>query len=155
MTNVVAFACGALFAVGLGIGSMTQPTRVLAFLDVAGDWEPRLGFVMLGAIAAYAPVYWLAIRRARPMMGAAFHLPAKGDVDRRLVMGAALFGVGWGLAGLCPAPAITSLASGEPAALLFDAAMLAGMAGARLLTRRDARIGIARRAGARSKQAGQ
>ena len=120
---------------------MTQPTRVLAFLDVAGAWDPRLAFVLLGAIAVYAPVYRVASRRTRPVLATAYQLPARGSLDRRLVTGAALFGVGWGLAGLCPGPAITSLASGEPAALSFVAAMLAGMACARVRSRGDERIG--------------
>lgn len=141
MRSVVAFGCGALFALGLGIGGMTQPSRVLAFLDVSGEWDPALALVMLGAIAVYAPVYRLAVRRDRPVLAAAWDLPARRDVDGRLVIGAALFGVGWGLAGLCPGPALTALASGEPAALLFVAAMLAGITGSRLgVGRRDRRI---------------
>ena len=137
MRSVVAFGCGALFALGLGFGGMTQPSRVLAFLDVAGAWDPGLALVMLGAIAVYAPVYRLVVRRDRPVLAAAWDLPARRDVDGRLVTGAALFGVGWGLAGLCPGPALTALASREPAALLFVAAMLAGIAGSRLGLGRD------------------
>jgi uncharacterized membrane protein YedE/YeeE len=140
VTSAVAFGCGALFAVGLGIGGMTQPSRVLAFLDVAGEWDPRLAIVMLGAIVTYAPAYRLAIRRERPVLATAFDLPAPGKVDARLVTGAALFGVGWGLGGLCPGPALTALASGEPAALVFVFAMLAGIAVARLVT--SARRGV-------------
>jgi len=133
--GVVAFVCGLLFALGLGIGGMTQPSVVLAFLDVTGDWDPRLAFVMVGAIAVYAPVYRLAVRRGAPMLAAAFDLPARRDVDGRLLGGAVLFGVGWGLAGLCPGPALTSLASGESKALVFVAAMLAGITVARVRTR--------------------
>ncbi len=132
MKSVAAFGCGMLFALGLGLGGMTQPSRVLAFLDVAGDWDPRLALVMLGAIAVYAPVYRVAVRRQRPLLAPAFDLPTRGHVDGRLVTGAAVFGIGWGLAGLCPGPALTSLASGQPAALAFVAAMLAGIAAARL-----------------------
>jgi uncharacterized membrane protein YedE/YeeE len=153
VTNIVAFACGVLFALGLGIGGMTQPSRVLAFLDVAGDWDPRLAFVMLGAIAVYAPVYRLARRRPHPILATSYQLPARTEVDRPLVTGAALFGVGWGLAGLCPGPALTSLASGEPAALSFVAAMLAGMACARVRPRRDARVGGADAGGPPTKEA--
>jgi uncharacterized membrane protein YedE/YeeE len=149
MTNVVAFAVGLLFALGLGVGGMTQPPRVLAFLDVAGEWDLRLALVMLGAIAVYAPVYRLAIRRGRPMLAAAFDLPARRDVDGRLVGGAALFGVGWGLAGLCPGPALTALASGEPAAPVFVAAMVAGIAAARLVPRARPVAADARDAGGR------
>jgi uncharacterized membrane protein YedE/YeeE len=130
--NLVAFACGLVFALGLGIGGMTQPTRVLAFLDVAGDWDPSLAFVMLGAVAVFATIYRLVLRSKRPVLAAAYDLPSRRDIDRPLVAGALLFGIGWGIAGLCPGPALTSLASGEPAALVFVAAMLAGMAAHRV-----------------------
>ena len=126
--GVVAFACGLTFALGLGIGGMTQPARVLAFLDVAGDWDPRLALVMFGAIAVYAPAFRLALRRGRPVLAPAFHLPTRRNIDGPLVVGAMLFGIGWGMAGLCPGPSLTSLASGEPAAVLFVAAMLVGIA---------------------------
>lgn len=135
----VAFACGLTFALGLGVGGMTKPARVLAFLDVAGDWDPRLALVMLGAIAVYAPAYRLARRRGHPVLAPAFDLPTRRTIDGPLVAGAVLFGVGWGLAGLCPGPALTSLASGEPAAVLFVAAMLVGMALARARN-----VGVAR-----------
>jgi uncharacterized membrane protein YedE/YeeE len=130
--SLVAFVCGVTFALGLGIGGMTQPVRVLAFLDVAGDWDPRLAFVMLGAIAVYAPVYRLALRRGRPVLASAFNLPATRSIDGRLLAGAILFGIGWGLAGLCPGPAFTALASGQPGALLFVIAMAAGIGALRL-----------------------
>ena len=136
--GVVAFACGITFALGLGIGGLTQPARVLAFLDVAGDWDPRLALVMLGAIAVYAPAYRLALRRGRPMLAPAFDLPTRRNIDGSLLVGALLFGIGWGLAGLCPGPALTSLASGQRAAFLFVAAMLVGIAVPSL--RRNARV---------------
>jgi hypothetical protein len=144
--NVVAFACGFVFALGLGIGGMTQPTRVLAFLDVAGDWDPRLALVMLGAIAVYAPIYRLALRRGRPVLGAAFDLPTRRDIDGRLIAGALVFGIGWGLAGLCPGPALTSLGSGQPAAVVFVAAMLVGIGASRLrdVARTGAAVGARR-----------
>ena len=132
MKEVVAFVCGVVFALGLGIGGMTQPTRVLAFLDVAGDWDPRLALVMLGAIVVYAPMYRLVCRRGRPILAPAFDLPTRRRVDGPLVAGALVFGIGWGLAGLCPGPALTSLASGDLRAVVFVAAMLGGLAGARL-----------------------
>jgi uncharacterized membrane protein YedE/YeeE len=141
---LVAFAGGVIFAVGLGVGGMTQPTRVLAFLDVAGDWDPWLAFVMLGAIATYTPAYQLARRRKRPLLAPAFDLPTRRNIDGPLVVGALLFGVGWGLAGLCPGPALTSLASGEPAAILFVAAMLVGLAVPRLRTSGMTRVAVRR-----------
>jgi uncharacterized membrane protein YedE/YeeE len=151
--NAVAFGCGALFAVGLGIGGMTQPSRVLAFLDVGGEWDPRLAIVMLGAIATYAPAHRLAIRRQRPILATAFDLPTPRNVDARLVAGAALFGVGWGLGGLCPGPALTALASGEPAALVFVSAMLVGIAGARLVAGAGRRVQFAARRDSRAEEA--
>jgi uncharacterized protein len=128
MASVAAFFCGVLFALGLGLSGMTQPAKVLAFLDVGGRWDPSLGFVMLGAIGVHAPLVRLILRRRAPVLASAFHLPTLRRVDRRIVAGAAVFGVGWGLGGLCPGPALTVLASGKPIAVVFVAAMLAGMA---------------------------
>jgi uncharacterized membrane protein YedE/YeeE len=149
MSGLVAFLVGAIFALGLGVGGMTQPARVLAFLDVAGDWDPSLALVMLGAVAIYAVAFRVCTRRARPFIAARFDLPARRDIDRRLMTGATVFGIGWGLAGLCPGPALTSLASGRAPALVFVAAMLAGMAVQRLVERRaqvphDGRTGTPR-----------
>jgi uncharacterized protein len=134
-SSAAAFVVGVMFAVGLGIGGMTQPARVLAFLDVAGAWDPSLAFVMLGAVAVYGAAFPLMMRRRRPFLAPVFVVPARRDVDARLVGGAVLFGVGWGLAGLCPGPALTAIASGEPRVLLFVAAMVAGIAAHRLLER--------------------
>ena len=128
MTNLVAFVVGFTFALGLGLGGMTQPARVLAFLDAAGAWDPSLAFVMFGAVAVYGLAFPIVMRRGRPVFAARFGVPTRRDLDGELLTGAALFGVGWGLAGLCPGPALTALASGEPRALLFVAAMLTGMA---------------------------
>lgn len=127
MTSVVAFVVGFVFALGLGLGGMTQPARVLAFLDAAGAWDPSLAFVMFGAVAVYGVAFPFVVRRGRPVFAASFGVPTRRDLDGRLLAGAALFGVGWGLAGLCPGPALTTLASGEPRAALFVAAMLIGM----------------------------
>jgi uncharacterized membrane protein YedE/YeeE len=124
---IVSFLSGALFAAGLGVAGMTNPAKVMAFLDVTGAWDPSLAFVMVGAIAVYAVAFRLAIRRPAPLLAEAFSLPKKGDLDAPLIAGAALFGAGWGLAGYCPGPAITSLATGAPGVFLFVASMLAGM----------------------------
>lgn len=136
MRNVVAFTVGIAFALGLGIGGMTQPARVQAFLDVTGAWDPSLAFVMLGAVALYGAAFPAVMRRERPVFAATFGVPTRRDVDARLVGGALVFGVGWGLAGLCPGPALTALASGEPRVLLFVAAMVTGIAAHQLLERR-------------------
>ena len=123
-----AFAAGLLFALGLGLGGMTQPARVIGFLDVAGRWDPTLALVMAAALAVYPPLYRLVVRRRAPLLGERFEIPTRRDLDPALLLGAAVFGVGWGLAGFCPGPAIVSLASGRLDPLVFTAAMLAGMA---------------------------
>lgn len=118
---------GLLFALGLGLGGMTDPARVQGFLDIAGQWDPTLAFVMGGALAVHAPLTWLIRRRRAPVLAPAFPNVSQQSIDRRLLGGAALFGVGWGLAGYCPGPALVSLASGSGTVLLFVASMFAGM----------------------------
>lgn len=125
--SLAAFACGLLFAVGLGVAGMTQPGKVTAFLDFTGRWDPSLLFVMVGAIAVYAIGYRLAVRRPKPLFADAFQIPGKKGLDRRLVVGSALFGIGWGLAGFCPGPALTAIASLRFEPLVFVGAMLLGM----------------------------
>ena len=123
-----AFLAGVLFAFGLGIGGMTQPARVIGFLDGAGRWDPSLAFVMAGAVATYGALFQIIRRRVRPVLTPAFSIPTRRDVDGRLLTGAALFGIGWGLAGYCPGPGIVSLAAGTTPVVVFVTAMLAGMA---------------------------
>ena len=132
MNGAASFVAGLLFAIGLGVGGMTQPGKVLAFLDVAGRWDPSLAFVMAGAIAVYAPVARWALRRPAPFCAERFRVPTRRDLDARLVAGALLFGIGWGLAGYCPGPAVVSLAAASSGTVIFVAAMLAGMALERL-----------------------
>lgn len=127
MRNFVAFASGLLFAFGLGIGGMTRPEKVVGFLDVAGDWDPSLALVMGGAVLVYFVVARLALAQPRPLFDEAFHVPTRRDVDGRLVVGAMLFGAGWGIAGYCPGPAVVALASGKATVLVFVLAMLLGM----------------------------
>jgi uncharacterized protein len=131
MSKLVPFLSGVLFAVGLGIAGMTQPSKVIGFLDVFGAWDPSLAFVMVGAIAVYTPVFWWSRRVLAPRL----HLPTRKDIDVRLVIGSAMFGVGWGLAGYCPGPALVSLTTLTVPALLFAVAMLAGMRLHRVLER--------------------
>ena len=127
MNVLSAFFAGALFAIGLVVSGMTEPMRIVRFLDVAGDWDPALAFVMGGAILAYAPLYQLITRRVpRPLVAPQFHIPPRGQLDLKLFGGAALFGIGWGLAGLCPGPALVALGAGKPEAAIFCAAMLVG-----------------------------
>lgn len=122
----VAFAIGVLFAVGLALGGMTDSARVIGFLDLTGDWDPSLLFVMGGAIAVFAPAWQLSRRIDRPLLAATFPSNEPQPIDARLLGGAALFGVGWGLAGLCPAPALVVSGAGLADALVFVAAMVVG-----------------------------
>ncbi len=121
------FAAGAIFAIGLGLSGMTRPAKVLAFLDVTGDWDPSLAMVMIGAIAVHAVSFRLIRKRSSPLLEPNFALPDTVRVDGRLVAGAALFGVGWGMAGYCPGPALTAFGGGSPAGAVFVPAMIAGM----------------------------
>jgi len=135
---IIGLFTGSLFGAGLVIAQMTDPSRVLGFLDVSGHWDPRLGLVLLGAIVVHAPFVMWSRRRAKPILARSVHLPAQSRVDLRLVIGAAVFGVGWGLAGYCPGPALVS-ASTNPSALLFTLSMIGGMLiHDRLLSRRVA-----------------
>ena len=127
MKLVVAALAGALFGAGLLLSGMTDPAKVLGFLDVTGAWDPALAFVMVGAIAVHAIGYQLVRRRPRPLLEGAFHLPPQCAVDRRLLVGAAIFGVGWGLAGFCPGPGLVAAASGATQALVFAGGMAVGM----------------------------
>lgn len=123
----VALACGVLFGFGLAVSGMLEPVRVRGFLDVAGAWDPTLAFVMGGAVLVTGIGFPAILRRERPRLGERFWLPTRRDVDARLVLGAATFGIGWGLSGLCPGPALAVLALGPPGAWLFAAAMAAGI----------------------------
>jgi uncharacterized membrane protein YedE/YeeE len=129
---LVAFLSGLLFAIGLGASGMAQPAKVIGFLDLfSGAWDPSLIFVMVGAIGIHLPLYRLARARgiAAPAVGSCGPLETPGApaFDRRLLLGAGVFGVGWGLGGYCPGPAVVSIASATPGTLVFVAAMIAGM----------------------------
>jgi uncharacterized membrane protein YedE/YeeE len=123
---------GLLFGLGLVISRMIDPAKVLAFLDIAGSWDPSLAFVMIGAIPVAAIGYRVTRARRVPFFDTRFHGPSRTRVDARLVFGSALFGVGWGLVGYCPGPALASLAVGRWQSFVFVAAMLVGMVGYRL-----------------------
>jgi len=126
-TVLSAFACGLVFAFGLAFGGMTQPAKVIGFLDVFGSWDPSLAFVMAGAVATHALLRPLVIRRSSPVLAPSFSLPSLTAIDGRLLAGAVLFGVGWGIAGFCPGPAIVATGSGAKPALVVAVGMLAGM----------------------------
>jgi uncharacterized membrane protein YedE/YeeE len=126
MQLVVAFLTGTLFGLGLSISEMVNPARVIGFLDVAGHWDATLIFVMGGALAVTVPLYPLILRRSRPVLDRQFSLPTKREIDRPLIFGAAIFGIGWGLGGFCPGPALAALATASPSVALFVFAMIAG-----------------------------
>lgn len=118
---------GTLFGAGLALGGMTDPARVRGFLDLFGDWDPTLAFVMGGAVIVMAIVWRIVPRMAAPLFEEKFHFPTRDDLDSRLIGGAALFGIGWGIAGLCPGPGIAALAIAPWSAAVFVLALLAGM----------------------------
>jgi uncharacterized protein len=127
MIQVFSLLAGLIFGAGLCLSGMIQQSKVLGFLDLAGRWDPSLAFVMAGAIAVGVVAFSIAGERTATFSGEAFDIPARRDIDWRLVTGSAIFGVGWGLAGICPGPAIALLAFGSAQAITFVVAMLAGM----------------------------
>jgi len=126
--SFASFAAGLIFGLGLIVAGMANPAKVQGFLDLAGAWDPSLALVMAGAIAVGAGAFALARRRSRSLLGAPVQLPVARTIDRRLVLGSLVFGVGWGLAGICPGPALVLAGYGVPQGLAFVAAMLAGNA---------------------------
>ncbi|MDP3261724.1 MAG: DUF6691 family protein [Tabrizicola sp.] len=143
MQILIQFALGLLFGAGLIVAGMADPAKVLNFLDVAAigtTWDASLMFVLGGAIAVTFLGYRLVLKRPAPQMASQFHLPAPAPIDASILIGPAIFGVGWGLVGLCPGPAFVALGAGNVEAALFTAAMLAGMWGARLLSLRAAAL---------------
>jgi uncharacterized membrane protein YedE/YeeE len=119
---------GLLFGAGLALSGMTQPSKVIGFLDLTGDWDPSLAFVMGGAIAVFAPLYRVILRATQPVYVQQFVISASRQIDAPLVVGAAIFGAGWGLGGYCPGPALVALGTLAPEAVVFVLSMLAGMA---------------------------
>ena len=124
---LTSFFAGIIFALGLGIGGMTQPAKVIGFLDFAGNWDPSLAFVMMGAILVHAIFYRVIRGRSSPLFSPAFTMPTRTDVDLPLLAGAGIFGMGWGLGGFCPGPALTSLVSGNFTPVVVVIAMIVGM----------------------------
>jgi uncharacterized membrane protein YedE/YeeE len=138
VSALVAFAAGALFAIGLVVSGMTDPAKVRGFLDVAGDWDPSLALVMVGGIGTHFVLRRLILRRAAPVASPTFADPAKAPIDAKLLAGSALFGVGWGLAGYCPGPAIVTAGAAGREGLLFVLAMAGGILLHRLVRARPA-----------------
>lgn len=137
MSILLQFLTGLVFGVGLLVAGMSNPAKVLNFLDLAaipaGTWDASLAFVMVGGIAVTWLGFKLVLKRARPVFGRQFNLPTASEIDRRILVGPAIFGIGWGLAGFCPGPALTALGFGTSASLIFVAAMLVGMIAAKWL----------------------
>lgn len=126
MQPLVSLVAGVVFGLGLAVAEMTNPLKVLDFLDLAGNWDPSLAFVMGGAVLVTLVAFRFVLRRAVPLYGDRFHLPTLTQLDRKLLGGAALFGIGWGLAGYCPGPALATILSGNSETWLFVPAMLVG-----------------------------
>lgn len=127
LQGLAAAFCGVLFGIGLCLSQMVNPAKVMAFLDIAGNWDPSLLFVMLGAFAVAGPSFYWTLKRQAPVLDESFDLPARNRIDNRLLLGSAIFGIGWGLSGFCPGPAITALSTGSVPVLQFVISMLLGM----------------------------
>jgi len=128
LDTVSSFIVGLIFGIGLIFAGMTDPSKVIGFLDISGVWDPSLAFVMAGAILVGLVAFRFANKRTMNFLGGAIRLPTKNDVDTRLIVGSLLFGIGWGLAGFCPGPALVTLGTGAPQAIIFVLSMIAGMA---------------------------
>jgi len=126
--NLAAFASGVLFAIGLAVSGMTRPSKVLGFLDVAGAWDPSLAFVMVGAIGVHFVLRKLVMKRSAPLFDTTFYMPSAKGITSALVVGAALFGVGWGLSGFCPGPALVTFGGGLRSSFVFVIGMVLGVA---------------------------
>jgi uncharacterized membrane protein YedE/YeeE len=130
------FGIGLLFGLGIAVSGMIDPAKVLNFFDILGAWDPSLAFVMAGALAVVIPGYRVVLGRPAPALAERFHLPAARVIDRRLVLGSASFGLGWGIAGFCPGGALPALGTGEVSVFLFVASLIGGLLLARLIQRR-------------------
>lgn len=149
MRHVLTYLIGLIFGLGISMSGMANPAKVLNFFDVAGSWDPSLAFVMGGAVIVAFLGYRLVLRRDRPVFEPAFDIPTRRDLDARLIGGAAVFGVGWGIAGFCPGGALPALGTLDPRVAVFTLALLAGIFAARAMMRFSAR-----RAAHRSSQPG-
>ena len=134
--SLAAFLAGVVFGIGLIVAQMTNPAKVIGFLDITGNWDPSLAFVMGGAVVVFGLAYRLSLRRSGPLLAAGFVAPRQREITAPLVLGSLVFGVGWGLSGFCPGPAVVSSTFGDPRVWVFVAAMLAGMLVYRLRRRR-------------------
>ena len=136
MKNISALVAGLIFGMGLLLAGMANPAKVLGFLDLAGAWDPSLMFVMIGAVTVSAVGFGFARARTKSLLGDALQFPTATRIDRRLILGSVMFGIGWGIAGICPGPAVVLLGAGISKGIVFFIAMLAGMAGFAWIERR-------------------
>jgi uncharacterized protein len=134
MFNTISLISGLLFGFGLALSGMVSPGKVIGFLDLTGNWDPSLAFVMGGGVLVTVISFRYILKRPTPIFGREFKLPTRNDIDKHLISGAVLFGLGWGLGGLCPGPALSSLAYGNPKIFVFVGAMVAGIVIAKILT---------------------
>lgn len=125
--NIAALTVGIFFSLGLGLSGMTQPQKILGFLDLFGQWDPTLAFVMLGALLVHSVLYKIIRKKSSPLLSPVWHVPQKNEITQSLLLGSFIFGAGWALAGYCPGPAVTSLASFQTRPALFVISMLVGM----------------------------
>lgn len=136
MFNLISFLSGVIFAIGLGISGMTQPQKVVGFLDIFGNWDPSLMFVMIGAIAVHSISYLTLKREKKPKFDLEYSIPTKTEITKSLILGSFIFGIGWGISGFCPGPGIVSLFSGNLASLYFVVSMTVGILIYRILVKK-------------------
>jgi uncharacterized protein len=145
MARILAsFGCGLVFGIGLLISGMTEPSKVLGFLDLFGAWDATLAFVMAGAVAVASAGFALARSKSAPLLASSFAWPSRRDIDAPLIIGSAVFGIGWGLSGICPGPALVNLAGLSAPIIVFVVAMMAGMIGYEFWQRRQAATYVAK-----------
>ena len=133
MNNFFSLLSGFIFGLGLVISSMTNPTKVIGFLDITGNWDPSLMFVMIGAIVVSAPIFYLLRNKTKPLFELNFEIPTVKNLDKQLILGSSLFGIGWGIVGFCPGPAISSLFLLNPLSILFVISMIVGFYSSRII----------------------
>ena len=133
MNNFFSLLSGFIFGLGLAISSMTNPAKVIGFLDITGNWDPSLMFVMIGAIVVSAPIFYLLRNKTKPLFELNFEIPTVKNLDKQLILGSSLFGIGWGIVGFCPGPAISSLFLLNPLSILFVISMIVGFYSSRII----------------------
>ena len=133
MNKFFSLLSGFIFGLGLTISSMTNPAKVIGFLDITGNWDPSLMFVMIGAIVVSAPIFYLLRNKTKPLFDLNFEIPTKKNIDKKLILGASIFGIGWGIVGFCPGPAISSLFLLYPLSILFVISMIVGFYSSRII----------------------